>query len=135
MNNRSMLVAFLICLAIPVNVSAAPTPPWEARPAQRNTVTLDFLLETCDAVGKTARGMIPYFDCDSYIYGVLDAYLEVRDRLPFEKRACFPASITPGQVLKDIWHLASQNDDRLSRTAAPTIIEELRKKYPCSKNK
>ncbi len=37
-------------------------------------ITADFLLETCSVTGKTAYGMIPYFDCQSYVLAVLDTY-------------------------------------------------------------
>jgi hypothetical protein len=95
------------------------------------TITVDFLLESCSATGQTARGKIPYFDCDSYIYGMVDSYLEVRNDIPKSERSCFPASISPAQVLNDTSELES-NLDVGKESAAPALLKILRKKYPCA---
>lgn len=94
-------------------------------------ITVDVLLESCSATGQTAHGKIPYFDCDSYIDGVIDSYLEVRNNIPKPERACFPASISPAQVLTDANALES-NLDAGKDSAAPTLLRVLRKKYPCT---
>jgi len=121
MGKITALFAFLVPLAV-----AASPPP--AHRNVRDSITVDFLLESCANVGGTARGMIPYFDCDSYIYGVLDTYLRERQSIPKDQRSCFPEALTPAQVLGDAWHL----DVKLgTEGAAPALIEMLRKKYPC----
>jgi hypothetical protein len=115
----------LICM-FPLAVASSPPP--EHRNV-RDSITVDFLLESCANVGGTARGKIPYFDCDSYVYGVLDTYLQERRFIPKDQRSCFPETLTPAQVLDDAWHL----DIKLGpKGAAPVLIEMLRKKYPCN---
>lgn len=107
------------------------TPVMAQHSQTHEKITVDFLLESCSATGQTARGKIPYFDCDSYIYGVIDSYLEVRNNIPKSERACFPASISPAQVLSDTSELES-NLDAGKESAAPTLLRVLRKKYPCT---
>jgi hypothetical protein len=122
--NVRKATALFIC-AFPLTAAAAS--PLE-RGGKQKGVTVDFLLEACSNVGGTARGKIPYFDCDSYISGVLDTYLLERRFIPSDQRACFPEALLPAQVLTEAWHL----DIRLGpRSAAPVLIEMLRKKYPC----
>lgn len=96
----------------------------------RDVVTVDFLYETCSVVGETARGKIPFFDCESYVYGVLDAYLSTRPYIPEDQRACIPSDLPPWKVLEDARPLIDEGQE--SRTAAPALMEALRKKYPCS---
>lgn len=97
---------------------------------ERSKVTVDYLYEACAAVGQTARGTIPYFDCRSYVHGVLDSYLAVQAGLPAPQRACFPPAITPEEVL-DIGR--GPLADRGTEIAAPALIDELRKAYPCKR--
>lgn len=97
---------------------------------ERSKVTVDFLYEACAAFGQTARGMIPNFDCRSYVYGVLDSYLALRTSLPAAQRACFPPAITPEEVL-EIGR--GPLVGRGSEIAGPALIDELRKAYPCKK--
>ena len=98
---------------------------------RRSPVTLEYLQEACMNVGQTAGGMIPQFDCESYVYGVLDAYLRVRDWVPINQRSCFPANIPPWRVLEIVEH--SNLNYKFDDIAAPLLIEALRKKFPCSK--
>jgi hypothetical protein len=74
-------------------------------------------------------GRFTYFDCQSFVYGVLDAYLKVRDSIPARKRACFPADMAPWQALVAADGLVATEKSSLS--AASAIIDVLRKKYPC----
>jgi hypothetical protein len=118
----------MICacvLAIPVAALAGQN----NKPSNtREEVTVDYFLESCTDIGGTAGGLIKYFDCDSYIYGILDTYAEVSPFIPVAQRACIPKSLTPSQFMNDAWHL----DIKLGpRTAAPVLIDMLRKKYPC----
>jgi hypothetical protein len=74
--------------------------------------------------------MIPYFDCRSDVYGVLDSYLAVRSSLPIAQRACFPPAINPDEVLEiGRGPLAGRG----AEIAAPALIDELRKVYPCKR--
>lgn len=107
----------------------------------RGKVTLDYWGESCDIdMGDPVLkgGTIPYFDCQSYIYGILDAYISIRDFIPKKERVCFPKNITPWQVLQDTQYI-DLSDDKITlrkpyngfNTAAVEIIKELHKKYPC----
>jgi hypothetical protein len=128
-----MKKASIIFLLLAWMPSVLAVNPWIDTRYPRKEVTLDGLYEACSVVGETARGDIPYFDCESYVYGVLDSYLAVRDSIPKENRACFPATLAPWEALK-----IAESADHLDRkpymgtkTAGPVIIEMLRKKYPC----
>jgi len=96
----------------------------------RHDVTVDDLYEACSAVGQTAKGDIPYFDCESYVYGVLDTYLKVSASIPNASRACFPERIEPWRVLQ----MADPKPGtyRADQSAAAYLIDFLRKRYPCS---
>jgi hypothetical protein len=96
---------------------------------KRESVTVDYLLESCAVIGETAGGMIPFFDCESYLYGVIDSHLAVRALLKPKQQACFPADIAPWQVYEDIQQFIPQS--LWHKPAAPLIIEALRTKYPC----
>lgn len=126
-----MRKAAFILLLVWAKYSSALNPSDTHHP--REAVTVDFLYEACSAVGETARGKIPFFDCESYVYGALDAYLSVRPYIPEEQRACVPPGLPPWKVLEDARPLIGEGQD--SETAAPALIEALRKKYPCSQRK
>lgn len=69
----------------------------------RAKVTLDYWGEACsiDMGDPVLRGgVIPYFDCQSYLYGMLDAYLSVSKFIPKNQRVCLPINITHGKYYK-----------------------------------
>ncbi|QIP54872.1 hypothetical protein [Hafnia alvei] len=81
----------------------------------RAKVTLDYWGESCDIdMGDPVLkgGIIPYFDCQSYIYGILDAYISIRDFIPKKERVCFPKNITPWQVLQDTQYIELSDDKK-----------------------
>lgn len=105
-------------------------------------MTLDYWGEACsiDMGDPVLRGgVIPYFDCQSYLYGILDTYLSVSKFIPKNQRVCLPINITPWQILQDtkyIFDVSPTNDDFRKpyngpNTASVEIIKELYKKYPC----
>lgn len=91
-------------------------------------VTLDYFLEACSVVSETQFGMIPNFDCESYIYGVLDAYAASQSNLK-KPQVCIPKNIAPWQVYEIV--LASSIKPSEHQVAAPVIIKVLSEKYPC----
>lgn len=123
-----MRSALCVVLLLAFSFTAAATTPWEARDPHR-TVTVDYLYEACSEIGTTAKGDIPYFDCESYVYGVLDAYAKLRAGIPMKRRACFPEDIEPWRVLE----MANPKPGTYNRrqTAASFLIDFLRKRYPC----
>jgi hypothetical protein len=129
MNRYSL--ATIILLLVSVTSSCARNPSEAHNP--REKVTVDSLYEACGVVGETAKGEIPFFDCESYVYGVLDSYIAIRPMLPLEQRACFPVSMPPWKVLEEARAQGVENNG--SEVAGPALIETLRKKYPCTRSK
>jgi hypothetical protein len=121
-----MIRTFVLAL---VPALAFATNPWVDTRYPHQAVTVDSLYEACSVVGETARGDIPYFDCESYVYGVLDAYLKVRGNIPKAQRACFPANIEPWRVLKAADPPVDGRTGKLN--AATYLIDSLRRLYPC----
>lgn len=126
MNKIGVLILFLMN----TKVSAHIDEPWISK-NDRKTVTYAFLYEACSSIGETGGGMIPWFDCESYVYGVLDSYIATRNTIPIKQRACFPANLAPWEALK-----LSRKDEftewEWSRLASTVLIENLRKHYPCN---
>lgn len=128
-------IILLIMVLFSVSVLALPV-PWESK-KPRQIVTVDRLYESCSVIGQTAGGYIPWFDCESYVYGVLDSYLAIRDSIPKEKRACFPEKIAPWEVLGLGYGYFLEYSEGKSTVydwkanAATWLIERLKEKYPC----
>lgn len=118
----------LILLTTLCCMPAVATTPLESRHA-RQTVTLEFLFEACTVIGETAYGMIPHFDCETFIYGVLDAHLAVRDSLPEAAQSCFPAEMAPWQVYEQL--MSADIESLSQKPAADAILEILKQDYPC----
>jgi hypothetical protein len=124
---RAMGYATVASLALGVAIAHAQT-PLDTR-HKRESVTLDFFLEACTVVGKTAYGKIPHFDCESYIYGVLDSQLAGRASSTGAARTCFPAPIAPWEVYRELDTTITSGQRK--QPAADVIVGVLRKKYPC----
>jgi hypothetical protein len=117
------------CYFLVMSFTCNATNPSETKNPRRE-VTVDYLYESCSNVGGTAHGDIPYFDCESYVYGVLDGYNKVRDEIPKSRRSCFPAHIEPWQVLEMANPIPAGNYNRL-QSAGSFLIDFLVKRYPC----
>lgn len=132
---------YLIFLIFFISASQATTLKDWGKNHPREKVTLDYWGESCDIdMGDPVLkgGTIPYFDCQSYIYGMLNIYISIRDFIPKKERVCFPENITPWQVLQDTQYIELSDDKKTLRkpyngfnTASVEIIKELHKKYPC----
>jgi hypothetical protein len=120
--NRTSLAAAVLAFAVAWPAAAA-TPLDTKRP--RETVTVDFLLEACSVVGETAYGMIPHFDCESFLYGVLDTAAAAPQPL-----ACVPAGTAPWQVY-ELLLAEDVADARRGEPAAAYVLERLRSAFPC----
>jgi hypothetical protein len=95
-------------------------------------ISIDFLYEACSNVGETAQGRIRFFDCESYVYGLLDAYVAVRQRIPADQRACFSSNIPPWQILEEVRPLVMNNEPNTDKiNAGLLIIRALKVLYPC----
>jgi hypothetical protein len=122
-----MKYAIAALLASGVSIVHAQT-PLDTR-HKRELVTLDFFLEACSVVGKTAHGKVAHFDCESYIYGVLDAQLAARRSPKGAALACFPEGIAPWEVYRELQTPVTAVQRQ--RPAAEFIVSVLAKKYPC----
>lgn len=123
---RKMLILILFT-AFNMDAFAHVDEPWIEK-KDRKDVTVAFLYEACSFIGETRGGMIPWFDCESYVYGVLDSYVSIRNSIPREQRACFPADLAPWEALNlSLKHEYSE----WNRVAATVLIEDLQKQYPC----
>jgi hypothetical protein len=118
-------------LAILLVAAAAPLPAATplARKAPRETVTVAFLLEACSVVGETAHGMIPHFDCESYLYGVLDAQSALAANSGGAS-TCVPETIAPWQVYEALL-AAPIPDARRGEPAAPFVLEVVAARFAC----
>jgi hypothetical protein len=92
-------------------------------------ITADFLLETCSVTGQTAHGMIPYFDCQSYVLAVLDTYRSMRNT---GGNRCLPAELTAREVLEVMTARFKWERDG-HRRASDVIVQALHSKFPCMK--
>jgi YD repeat-containing protein len=92
-------------------------------------ITSEYLYETCATVGETEAGLIPHFDCESYVYGVLDSHVAIRDGLPLRRRSCFPKDIQAWRVLNEIE--ADVLGKNGAGNAGDAIIRALVQRYPC----
>src|ERR1035437_7108855 len=72
-------------------------------PANPDGIKIQFFFESCAVPGETARGMIPYFDCQSYMLGVVDTYRQLKSSTSKSKQMCLPSNITTKDVLELIW--------------------------------
>lgn len=91
-------------------------------------VTIDYFLEACSVIGDTQYGMIPNFDCESYIYGILDTVAATKNSLK-KPLACLPKNIAPWQVYEIITTQPIQQNR--NNPAATFILKTLGEKYPC----
>jgi len=91
-------------------------------------ITADFLLETCSVTGQTAYGMIPYFDCQSYVLAVLDTYRSMQGK------SCLPAQLTAREVL-DVVTTRFKFERDGQRRASDVILEAMQSKFACAKAK
>jgi hypothetical protein len=120
----SLLMTWLL-----LGANALAATPWVDHRTPRKSVTLDFVYEACSNVGQTAYGRIQNFDCESYVYGVLDTYLAMRPHVPVSQRACFPEDLPPWRALEVTWPLLQSPASE--KEAGPEIIKALTKAYPC----
>lgn len=97
-------------------------------------ITADFLLETCSVTGKTAYGMIPYFDCQSYVLAVLDTYRSMQGGSATAAKLCLPPTITAREVL-DVVTARFKFERDGQRRASDVILEALPTKFACRKSK
>lgn len=123
---RSALVTTLVCS----HLSALADTPLDRR-APVAPVSADFFLEACTNVGQTAHGMIAHFDCESYLYGVMETLRHSARTTPRGPgRICLPNSLAPWQVYEILLRAAAPQPP--SQSAARYILQVLALHYPCS---
>lgn len=120
------LAAFLMLIA--VSSAANAITPLDTR-NEHETITLDYFMEACTVIGETGSGLIPYFDCESYLYGIMDTQRVLNASLPPEQQACIPEKLAPWQLYEQIGSVLPDNE--WGNLAAPHITNLLRQKYLC----
>ncbi|SDH31170.1 Uncharacterized conserved protein YecT, DUF1311 family [Pseudomonas flavescens] len=117
-----------ILMLIAVSSAANAITPLDTR-NKHETITLDYFMEACTVIGETGSGLISHFDCDSYLYGIMDTQRVLNASLPPAQRACIPEQLAPWQLYEQIGSAIPDNE--WSKLAAPPITRLLRQKYPC----
>jgi hypothetical protein len=100
-------------------------------PAGPNGINIQFFLESCAVPGNTARGMIPHFDCQSYVLGVIGAYKQLKSSVRKSRQMCLQSDITTKDVLELIWEQYPNWDTPANRQASEVILEVLQKRFSC----
>jgi hypothetical protein len=90
---------------------------------KHQVVSYDFLMEACSVVGETAHGMLPHFDCESYLYGVLDAHAALK-----APKVCAPPRLPAWKLYQAL--LAAPRTE-WKQPAAGLVIQTLARTYPC----
>ena len=137
------MMSRMLLLLVASTLPAAAATPLDTRHA-RGTITLEFLMESCSVVGETAHGLVPHFDCESFLYGVIDTHAVQSDG------TCVNHGIAPWQLYAliddefgDDGEMAGSPGfdatgpryriarERWNGPAAPLLVEALEKSYPC----
>jgi hypothetical protein len=124
-----LLLTFFPCISLAQHVN----PKCCNYPAKPDAVKIQFFLEACAVPGETARGMIPYFDCQSYVLGIIDGYRLLKSSSPKDSQICLPESITTREVLELIWKTYPNWEIAENRQAGEVILEVLRKEFRCGR--
>ena len=117
-----------LLMLIAASSTADAITPMETRNPQE-TVTLNYFMEACSVIGQTASGLIPYFDCESYLYAVMDTQRALNPSLPAEMRTCPPDNLAPWQLYERIGPGIPESE--WNKPAAPAILHVMRRAYPC----
>jgi len=123
--------AAILALIAASSAASAVTPLEMRNPHQ--TVTLHYFMEACSIIGQTASGVVPYFDCESYLYAVMDTQRALNPSLPAEMQACFPDDLPPWRLWASIGPDISVSG--WTKPAAISIARVLRQEYPCAAGK
>jgi hypothetical protein len=123
MKSLPLLVALLIA-----TTGWAATPLDSRNPKQM--LTVDNFFEACTVIGETAYGMIPHFDCETYLYGIVDTYQSLNPSLPAKQRLCLPENLAPWQLYEVL--LTFDVEGRREDNAASYILKALIDTYPCT---
>jgi hypothetical protein len=129
----SILLLLLLTIFPPISSAEHVNPKCCTYPAKSGGIKIQFLLEACAVPGETARGLIPYFDCQSFFLGTIEAYRRLKVYIPKENQTCIPENITTKDVLELIWRAYPNWDIPAHRDATEVILEVLEKEYSCSK--
>lgn len=124
-----LLVTILPCISPAQHVN----PKCCNYPAKPGGIKIQFFLEACAVPGETANGMIPYFDCQSYVLGIIDSYRLLKSSSSREFQICLPENITARDVLELIWEKYPNWEIPAHRQATEVIFEVLQKNFGCRK--
>lgn len=79
-------------------------------------ITIEDLLEACASTGKTANSSPPYFDCQSYILGVVETFRAPTQIVEVEKQLCIPRNYETRNLLEVVWGDYEKIWDEYQRT-------------------
>jgi hypothetical protein len=94
-------------------------------------ITADFLLETCSVPGQTAYGMIPFFDCQSYVMGLIDSARTNREADGDHARICLPPAFTASDALRLLEGQYNREQEG-ERRASDLLLTAMEAEYHCS---
>jgi len=100
--------------------------------ATKGAIKIQFFLEACSVPGETKFGMVPYFDCQSFVLGVVGTYRQVNSQLPKSSQLCIPESLTTKNLLELILKKHPNWNIKEERLASEVILETLKSNYSCS---
>ncbi|MES2605743.1 MAG: hypothetical protein V4603_12460 [Pseudomonadota bacterium] len=119
---------FLLISSVLMSSSDWAATPLDSRNPQQ-VITVDYFFEACTVIGETAYGLVPHFDCETYLYGILDTYQAVNSALPAAQRVCLPAKLAPWQVYEALSGIDTATSG--GENAAAFIVKALRELYSC----
>ena len=99
--------------------------------ATKGAIKVQFFLEACSVPGKTKFGMVPYFDCQSFVLGVVSTYRQLNSQLPKSNQLCIPESLTTKNLLELILKQYPNWSIKEERLASEVILETLKSNYSC----
>ncbi len=106
---------------------------WAATPLDfrnpRQMLSVDNFFEACTVIGETAYGKIPHFDCETYLYGIVDTHQALNPSLPVAQQLCLPEKLAPWQLYETL--LSFDVEGSREDNAASFIVKALIKTYPC----
>lgn len=127
----TIIILFAFLFFPPTSLARNVNPKCCNYPTNPGGVKIQFFLEACAVPGETAKGLIPYFDCQSYVLGLTDMYRLLKTSTPKNKQICIPENFTTKHLLDLIWKTYPNWEIPDNRQPAELIFEILRIEFPC----
>jgi len=101
--------------------------------------TTESMLDQCRAVvAKTPSPLPPdkvlsATACTNYIYGFVGGYLSTRELVGATGQICFPAGVTPVQLVTAYVNWADRNREKMQLPARSSVMGAFQEAFPCKK--